>query len=76
MPPPAQARKRGAAHSHRSARHDDGFGTGAFADEFSGMDRHRLCQLKQSFLTSAASGSGPWLQVLGNGTMTLYGGAG
>jgi hypothetical protein len=28
------------------------------------------------FLSSTASGSGPWLQVLGNGTMTLYGGAG
>jgi len=29
-----------------------------------------------NFLSSAASGSGPWLQVLGNGTMTLFGGAG
>lgn len=28
------------------------------------------------FLTSSGSGSGPWLQVLGNGTMVLYGGAG
>jgi len=29
-----------------------------------------------SFLPVTSSGSGPWLQVLGNGTMTLYGGTG
>jgi hypothetical protein len=29
-----------------------------------------------AFLSSPTSGSGPWLQVLGNGTMVLYGGAG
>jgi hypothetical protein len=28
------------------------------------------------FLTSSGGGSGPWLQVLGTGTMVLYGGAG
>ena len=28
------------------------------------------------FLAETGSGSGPWLQVLGNGTMILYGGAG
>ncbi len=28
------------------------------------------------FLTAVGSGSGPWLQVLGNGTMILYGGVG
>lgn len=28
------------------------------------------------FLAVTGSGSGPWLQVLGNGTMILYGGAG
>jgi len=27
------------------------------------------------FLTAPASGSGPWIQVFGNGTVTLYGGA-
>jgi len=27
------------------------------------------------FLTAPASGSGPWIQVFGNGTITLYGGA-
>ena len=28
------------------------------------------------FLSAPASGSGPWMQVFGNGNMTLYGGAG